>query len=356
MAEPPSPDRPSPEPPAGADAAPADAAPADATPAYAAHVFAAGDLRVVSGANQGDPAGEAADCVAGDVYHLRGDARPLRLMLRAGPAGSRPAIAPGTQIGRPGQRIALRALYTFVAPDGDRIEAALLRHALDGDFVLPLSPLAPRTDYTLIAVRADPQGVRLSDIVCVAFVAGTLITLPGGVQRPIESLAPGDIVLTRDSGGQPVRHVARATLRAVGAFAPVVIAAGTLGNNADLAVSQHHRLFVHQRGERRIAGVADILIQAKHLIDDDYIRRREGGFVDYLSLVFDRHEIVYAEGIPCESLLVNDATLNVLPDAIAADLRARLPGLRHRPHYATEVGRIALDDFGREALYRFPRR
>ncbi|MCX7890095.1 MAG: Hint domain-containing protein [Rhodobacteraceae bacterium] len=329
-----------------------------APPAHAAHVYPAAQFRVAGGANQGDPAGAAEDCVLGDVYHLDAAARPLRLMLRPDGhgAGGRPVIAPGTQIGRPGQRVVLRALYTFVAPDGDRIEAALVRHALEGDFVLPLSPLAPRIDYTLVAVTPEAAGVRLTDIVCVAFAAGTMITVAGGAQRPIESLAPGDLVLTRDNGEQPVRHVARATLRAVGAFAPVVIAAGTLGNLGDLAVSPHHRLFVYQRGPRRVAGVAEILIQARHLVDDDYIRRREGGFVDYLSLVFDRHEIVFAEGIACESLLVNEATLAVLPDGMAEELRARFPGLRQRQHFGTEVGRIALEDFGRESLYRFPRR
>ena len=36
-------------------------------------------------------------------------------------------------------------------------------------------------------------------------------------------------------------------VRAVGAFAPVVISAGTLGNGGDLILSQHHRVFLYQR-------------------------------------------------------------------------------------------------------------
>ncbi len=322
-------------------------------PAYAAHVYAADAFWVVSGANQGDAIAEADRVERGDIYRIDPSIPPIRLLLRpAGQGAARQIIAAGSVLGTAGDEIELRALLTFMAADGERIEVLLLRHAAEGYFVLPLSPVTPRADYTLVDARRDPGTVRIADIVCVSFAAGTLITLAGGAPCVIEALRPGDMVLTRDNGPQPVRWIGRATMRALGSFAPVVISAGTLGNGADLVVSPHHRMFLYQRGRTRMGDTAEVLVQAKHLVDGDAVRRREGGFVDYFSLVFDRHEIIYAEGIPAESLMVNEATLTVLPDAIAEEVRARFPGLSQRQHYGTEVGRKAVEDFGRDTIFR----
>jgi hypothetical protein len=331
--------------------------PAPTLPGFAAHVVAAGDLRCSGGANQGDGLGPPDSLEAGDTYRIRPDAVATRLMLAPRrPEERQQRIAPGSQIGRRGDPVELVGRLTFLAPDGDRVEVLCLRHVPSGAWILPLTPMTPRIDYTLVDVQTDPGDIRIADLVCVAFAAGTRITISGGSLVPIERLQAGDLVVTRDSGDQPVRWVGRATLRATGAFAPVVVSAGTLANLGDLVLSPHHRLFIYQRGRRRAGGVPDILVQAKHLVDDEFVRRREGGYVDYYSLVFDRHEIVYAEGIPVESLMINEATLAVLPEPVAEELRTRFPGLRHRQHFGTEIGRSDIEEFGREALYRFPRK
>ncbi len=329
-------------------------------PAKATHVFEADAVWVTSGANQGDPLDLASACEPGDIYQLDREAQSLRLMLQTesqGSAGSNcQTIAPGSQIGHPGDRIRLVARHVMMAPDGDTVDFLLIRHEEEQRlYALPLSPIAPRTDYTLIEAHEDPGTQRLADLVCVAFTTGTMITLSGGAQRPIETLAPGDRVLTRDSGPQPLRLVAKATLRALGSFAPVVISAGTLGNEGDLVVSPHHRIFLYRRGAQRIGQTSELLVQAKHLVDGEHVWRREGGYVDYYALVFDRHEIIYAEGIPCESLMVCEATLSLLPEELAREVRTRLPGLTHRPHFGTEAGRDVLNSGAREALFKRPR-
>lgn len=70
---------------------------------------------------------------------------------------------------------------------------------------------------------------------------------------------------------------------------------------------------------------SELLVQAQHLVDGETVFIREGGFVDYFSLVFDRHEIVYAEGIPAESLMVSEAVINRLPPELSAEVKARFP-------------------------------
>jgi hypothetical protein len=101
---------------------------------------------------------------------------------------------------------------------------------------------------------------------------------------------------------------------------------------------------------------SELLVQAKHLVDGERVFLREGGFVDYLALVFDRHEIIYAEGVPAESLMVNDATVNRLPAELSADVKARFPGLTQVQHFGTEAGRQFLDEVGPTALFKTERR
>lgn len=323
-----------------------------AIPAQIVHVYDADMFWVTSGANQGDGLDEAGLCLPGDVYQLEPEAEPVRLVLMQG-AGGQQVLAAGAGFGAPGDMITLVARHVFMDPLGDQVDLLLIRHEVSGAlFALPLSPIGHRIDYTLLEAHDDPGEVRLSDLVCVAFTTGTMITLAGGAQRPIETLQPGDRVLTRDSGPRALRMVAKATVRALGSFAPVVISAGTLGNEGDLVVSPHHRIFLYRRGAKRLADTSEILVQAKHLVDGEHVWRREGGYVDYYALVFDQHEIVYAEGIPCESLLVSEATLSLLPEELSAAISERLPDLNHRPHFGTEAGSDLLDRVGRDAIFR----
>ena len=335
----------------------------EAPPHYACRVFRADDIFVQSGANLGDPVGDADEVCEGDMYQLDPEAAPMCLQVLPQEDGAVRGlkVTAGSQVGTPGDPVTLSSRLTLMAPDGDTVELLVLRHrsargAMDEVYALPLSPMAPRADYTLIRADSNPGETRLADIVCISFARGTRITLADGRQVPIEALEPGMRVLTRDHGGQPLRWVGQATLRAVGAFAPVVISAGTLGNAGDLIVGQHHRIFLYQRGHERLTATAELLVQAKHLVDGDRVFLREGGFVDYLSLVFDRHEIIYAEGIPAESLMVNDATLTHLPEELAAEVRSRFPDLSQNQHFGTEAGRRTLDQIGPGCLFQTGKR
>ena len=326
----------------------------DPVPDHACQVFEANAIYVSIGANVGDGL-EGPDSVCpGDIYELEPDAAALRLVVTRPVAGAQ-TVADGSDVGRIGDPVQLEARYALMGSDGTKVELLVLV-AGGLRLALPLSPMAVQTEYTLLAIEPAPSDLSLSDLLCVSFVRGTLITLASGEQRRIEALQPGDRVLTRDHGAQALRWVGRATLRAVGAFAPVVIAAGSLGNSGDLIVSQHHRMFLYQR--QRSAGLAtsELLVQAKHLVDGERIFVREGGFVDFFSLVFDRHEIIYAEGVPAESLMVTEAIVSRLPPELAEEVRQIFPGLSQNQHFGTEAGRQVLDEIGRDRLLPRPPR
>jgi hypothetical protein len=324
-------------------------------PGHACQVLAADDIFVSHGANLGDGLMGPAEVCPGDVYELEPGHRPHRLVVQH-EAGTGQHVGAGSAVGQPGDEIRLEARYALMGEEGDRVELLLLALPDGSRFALPLSPMATATEYTLLKVEEAPQDSGLSDLLCISFARGTLITLATGAQKPIEDLRPGDRVLTRDHGGQPIRWIGRATLKAVGPFAPVVITKDTLGNAGDLIVSQHHRMFLYQRERRAGLQTSELLVQAKHLVDGERVFLREGGFVDYLALVFDRHEIIYAEGVPAESLMVNDATVNRLPPELAEDVKARFPGLSQVQHFGTEAGRQFLQEVGAESLFKAPGR
>jgi hypothetical protein len=342
------------------------AAATDLAPTWACHVFDAAAMSVVAGANTGDPLAPPDEVCLGDVYELAEDARALRLSVcQAGTGqqggflagrGQLPAafVAEGTEAGRPGDALRPEGRLTFMAPDGERAEVLLLSAGEDRRLFLPLSPLEPGLDYTLIAAVRDPGPVTLADVTSVAFTRGTLITLPDGSQRPIEELRPGDLVLTRDHGAQPVRHAIARTLRAVGPFAPVVIPRETLRNANDLVLSQHQRLLLYQRGARRLVATAEMWVRARDLVDGETVTIRKGGFCDYVSLAFDRHEVIYAECIPAESLLVNDETRRSLPEDARRALDQRLGPVSQTPAFGTEAPAALLAQ-ARARLLRRPR-
>lgn len=324
-------------------------------PGQACQVLAADDIFVSHGVNAGDGLMGPDEVCPGDIYHLDDARDPLRLIVTRSD-GAGPRVGSGSAVGREGDAIRFEARYALMGEEGDRVELLVLALPDGSRFALPLSPMATLTDYTLLKVEAAPEDAGLSDLLCISFARGTLITLANGAQKPIEDMQPGDRVLTRDHGGQPVRWIGRATLRAVGPFAPVVITIGTLGNAGDLIVSQHHRMFLYQRQKAAGLATSELLVQAKHLVDGERVFLREGGYVDYLSLVFDHHEIIYAEGVPAESLMVNDATVNRLPGELSADVKARFPGLSQVQHFGTEAGRQFLEQVGPQGLFQQNRR
>jgi len=325
---------------------------------HSCDVFAGADFRVSAGANQGDTLDMADDAVPGDSYQLARGAVPQRLLLDRPTArpGAQMQVAPGSAVGGPGDSVRLLRRLTLMAPGGDSAELLLLQHrdaaGETATLVLPLSPMLPRSDYTLLRIEEDPEPVRLSDVICISFTAGTLISLSDGRQVPIETLRPGDRLLTRDHGAQPLRWVGRATLRGIGSFAPVVITSGTMGNDGDLVVSQHHRIFIYQRRRNALTDTPELLVQARHLVDDEKVLLRPGGFVEYYALAFDRHEIVYAQGIPCESLMITEAIVDRLPEALAAELKSRFPDMAQAQHFGQEASRRLLDAIGRGAIFQ----
>ena len=148
---------------------------------------------------------------------------------------------------------------------------------------------------------ATPATYSTADFV-VCFLAGTGIATAGGPVA-IETLEPGDLVLTADGRAAPVRFVGRQTV--VSPFAdplrsyPIRIMAGALGEALparDLLVSPDHALLLD-----------GVLVQAGALVNGTTIVR-EAEMPErftYFHVELDDHALILAEGVPAETFVDN---------------------------------------------------
>lgn len=302
---------------------------------------------VTDGAHQGDAISYLEDLVPDDIYGLAPDAKRRRLALQTLGDGAF-LVARDSELGRPGAALHLDCAIKLMSPDGQTTDALVLvevdgDQAIAGIYMLPLAPLQPKVDYTLVGMDRDSARRKFAQVACVSFTRGTRITMSNGAQVPIEDLKVGDRVLTRDDGARAIRWIGQSTTRAVGDFAPIVIRAGTLNNEGDLIVSPDHRLFVYQRSDEIGAGQSEILVKARHLVNGDSVFVQNGGFVDYFQILFDHHHIIYAEGIAAESLLVDPRTRPVLPPELLEKLGGMMPDHGSRDSHGLDVQRTLLD-------------
>ncbi len=284
-------------------------------------VYASDAFVVTDGVAEGDAITFRDELMLDDVYQL--DQKAARFALTYEKSdGTAFVVAQDTEIGTPGNLLYLDCTITLMARDGATYEALILVE-VEGDeaaevYLMPLATLRPETDYRLVGADRDTAAAKFGDVACVRFARGTHITLASGAQVLIEDLKIGDRVLTRDSGPQEIRWIGETTQRAVGDFAPVVITEGALFNTRDLVLSPDHRLFIYQREDRLGAGRSEVLVKVRHLINGETVYQQDGGFIDYFQILFDDHQIIYAEGIAAETLLVDARTRAALPDGINA--------------------------------------
>ncbi len=158
------------------------------------------------------------------------------------------------------------------------------------------------------------------------FAHGTMIATADG-ERRIQDLTVGDHVATLDHGVQSIRWIGHRTVAGVGGMAPVVIRAGTLGATSDLTLSQNHRALVSGSATELLLGTDEALVPIKSLVNGATILFSPTGFVTYAHLMFDRHEIIFANGCPVESLFLGDRLGDMMNQDQLFEIGALFPEL-----------------------------
>jgi Ca2+-binding RTX toxin-like protein len=164
------------------------------------------------------------------------------------------------------------------------------------------------------------------------FTPGTMILTDAG-EVAVEEIEVGDRIQTLDHGTQLVRwigsrHLDAADLQARPAYYPVQILAGALGPDlprCDLLVSPQHRMLLSGGYAEMLFGAPEVLAAAAHLVNDRTVKRAHPKGISYIHLMFDRHEIICANGAWTESFQPGDLTLSGMGDAQRTELLALFP-------------------------------
>lgn len=193
------------------------------------------------------------------------------------------------------------------------------------------------------ATLADGTVVNFSNMegIIICFTAGTAILTAQGL-RPVEDLRPGDHIITRDHGLQPLRWTGSRTVAGFGNFAPIRLETGVFGNNRPLLVSPQHRMLHCSAKAALYFDTPEVLIPAKHLVNGSTVTQVETQSVTYVHLLFDQHEIIYAEGAASESFHPGKLGLQALSNASREDLFAKFPALRSFPESYGDTARLCL--------------
>lgn len=227
----------------------------------------------------------------------------------------------------------------FTLTDGRQVWDAVLIAVPDSPARLLMfaGALPPAdTDLWVVRTRLDPRALRpepaaQGGVIC--FAAGTMIATPKGL-RTIESLRPGDLVDTADSGPQPVvwtgyRRMTGARLHVMPHLRPVRIRPAALAGgrpDVDLWVSPRHRILLRGRQAEALFGTPEVLVRACDLIDDRQITidttARE---VTYVHVMLEAHHLVFANGLETESFHPLSAAMETIDPAQRAELLRVLP-------------------------------
>jgi len=189
------------------------------------------------------------------------------------------------------------------------------------------------------------------------FTPGTRIATAGG-DRPVEKTRVGDLVRTRDHGLQPVRWVGRRTLSRAELLVdptlrPIGIAQGALGEGLpvrDMAVSRQHRMLVAGPRAELLFGEDEVLVRALHLVHLPGVAHQRSDSVTYVHLLFDRHELVLADGAWSESYQPGERTLGGMEDPARDELFAIFPELAEGSYERFDTARTTLKGFEARAL------
>ncbi|GAA6191116.1 choice-of-anchor L domain-containing protein [Phaeobacter sp. NW0010-22] len=200
------------------------------------------------------------------------------------------------------------------------------------------------------AGNTDTAFVTVNTIAC--FVAGTLIdTLTG--RQSVETLTPGTQVMTRDHGPQPVRWIGQTTRIAEGPDAPILFRRGALGDHDTVALSPNHRVLLSSALSEMMFGSSEVLVQAKHLVNDRSIRRcADGKPITYVHVLFDRHEVICGNGMESESYHPGDQSVEAFDPETRDEILSLMPDLSKQDYGYGPAARPSLRGYEVRTLIR----
>ncbi|WP_298906888.1 Hint domain-containing protein [uncultured Aliiroseovarius sp.] len=185
------------------------------------------------------------------------------------------------------------------------------------------------------------------DVIC--FTTGSLILTDRG-ERPIEDLRVGDMVVTRDHGLQPIRWISHTTTAGVGRLAPIRIQEGAFGNHSALIVSPQHRMVYEGPQASLFFAEPEVMIPAVHLLHSGCATQTDVDRVTYYHIMFDAHQVIFANGAATESFHPGHQGLKAVDEAARDELFTLFPELRSEPRQYGDTARMVLKKYEARVL------
>ncbi|SHJ03661.1 Hint domain-containing protein [Shimia gijangensis] len=167
---------------------------------------------------------------------------------------------------------------------------------------------------TVIATYEGPSVDYVDLATPPCFTQGALVKTPGGL-RAVEQLREGDMVVTRDNGGVPVRKVLStrlpgAVLRREPQFRPILFRRDAIAPGVparDTWLSPQHRVLVTGWKAQLFFGEPEVLVPATRLVNGISIHREpRSAAVSYIHLLLEDHEILTVDGLDSESFFPDE--------------------------------------------------
>ncbi|WP_141102021.1 Hint domain-containing protein [Oceanicola sp. 22II-s10i] len=167
------------------------------------------------------------------------------------------------------------------------------------------------------------------------FTDDAALLTPDG-ERPITELKAGDLLMTRDHGAQPIRWIGAATveldrLQRHPSLRPYRVASGTFGPGLptrDLVLSPQHRLLTTGKIVERQTGQREALAAVRHFLPLPGIERLwMNRAITYRHVLLDRHEVIFANGLPTESLFLGPGAFMAMDAGQKSEIAMIFPDL-----------------------------
>lgn len=189
------------------------------------------------------------------------------------------------------------------------------RGAFRGGFPLPRPEITD--DAGVVPVGTDAETMPAAGLLRGCRVK----TLRGEV--PAEALRPGDRLLTRDNGYQPVRRVTQAAAPLSGARRAVRLRKGALGRGMPercLWAAPGQRLLIGGESLGPAFGAAEALVAARHLVVLAGVALCAAPPLPLVKILLDRSELILCEGTWAESPAPEDGQRPARPVLTGAQL------------------------------------
>ena len=156
-------------------------------------------------------------------------------------------------------------------------------------------PLTFNLAGTSPSTQVSYSGSNVDVVAC--FLAGTMILTDRG-ERPVETLAIGDSVMTLSGEAKPIVWIGTGQVRTTparrDAATPIIVREGALAANVpnrDLYITKGHSLFLDD-----VLIPAEFLVNHRSILWDDRI-----GNVDFYHIELAEHDVLFANGAAAES-------------------------------------------------------